>query len=91
MNVGPHLFSARASTACLRICRCPRRISIACAILLQLPLLATPIHAATLAFSTYFGGEAYEDAFGVAVDAGGYIFITGGTRSSDQFPLLNPL
>jgi hypothetical protein len=48
-----------------------------------------PAHAATLEFSTYFGGEGYEDAFGVAVDAAGNIFITGGTVSPDTFPLLD--
>ncbi len=38
-----------------------------------------------LAASTYLGGSENDAGFGVAVDAGGHAFVTGGTRSTD-FP-----
>jgi hypothetical protein len=53
-----------------------------------LPSLAateTPI----LAFSTYLGGSGGDSAHDVAVDAQGYIYVTGNTHSSN-FPVHNP-
>lgn len=44
----------------------------------------------TLAFSTYWGGSASEMANGVAADAAGHVFVTGGTSSSD-FPVANSI
>ena len=41
-----------------------------------------------LDFSTYLGGENFDQAFGVAVDVGGNAYVTGST-SSFLFPSLN--
>jgi len=39
-------------------------------------------------YSTYFGGSAEEEGFGIAVDAAGYAYITGATESDDTtFPV----
>ncbi len=43
-----------------------------------------------LLFSTYFGAQSNEQAFGIATDAGGNAWITGQTNSND-FPVVNPL
>lgn len=43
-----------------------------------------------LVYSTYLGGNDYEDGFGIAVDAAGSAYVTGRTLSAD-FPLMNPL
>ncbi|HKC85761.1 MAG TPA: SBBP repeat-containing protein, partial [Blastocatellia bacterium] len=43
-----------------------------------------------LVYSTYLGGVNSDQAFGVAVDAGGSAWITGLTSSMD-FPVVNPL
>ncbi|HZS88593.1 MAG TPA: SBBP repeat-containing protein [Chloroflexota bacterium] len=40
---------------------------------------------ASLAYSTYLGGSALDDAMGVAVDAAGHAYVVGSTTSSD-FP-----
>jgi hypothetical protein len=48
-----------------------------------------------LVFSTYFGGTKADEGEGIAVDANGYIYVTGYTDSDDfptnnaQFPLFN--
>jgi hypothetical protein len=47
----------------------------------RLPLVIDPV----LAYSTYLGGSGQEDAFGMAVDANGYVYLTGETNSTD-FP-----
>jgi len=41
-----------------------------------------------LLFSTYFGGTGDDDAYGMAMDSGGNIFIAGSTTSMN-FPVLN--
>jgi len=41
-------------------------------------------------YSTYLGGSGYEGSFGVAVDASGNVYLTGGTSSND-FPVANPV
>ncbi|HEX8352382.1 MAG TPA: SBBP repeat-containing protein [Pyrinomonadaceae bacterium] len=43
-----------------------------------------------LVYSTYFGGDAQEQARGLAVDAAGNAYITGQTGSTN-FPTLNPV
>lgn len=40
-----------------------------------------------LLFSTYWGGSGNDSAFGVAVDATGNAYLTGGTNSTDDFPV----
>ncbi|MCP5108113.1 MAG: hypothetical protein GY950_32295, partial [bacterium] len=42
-----------------------------------------------LVYSTYLGGNYYEDARSIAVDSEGSAYVTGGTYSTD-FPLQNP-
>src|SRR5665213_1406966 len=42
----------------------------------------------SLVFSTYLGGTNFDEAKGIAVDAGGYIYVTGFT-SSTNFPATN--
>lgn len=50
------------------------------------PLVIDP---AVLAFSTYLGGDLNDYASAVAVDAAGYIYVTGKTRSPN-FPVKTP-
>ena len=45
------------------------------------PLVIDPV----LSYSTYLGGSGHEEGFGIAVDAGGNVYVTGITFSSD-FP-----
>ena len=40
----------------------------------------------SLTFSTYFGGEGDDRAYGLAVDGSGNVYITGATTSSTTFP-----
>ncbi len=40
-------------------------------------------------YSTYLGGDGIEQGFGVAVNAGGFAYVTGYTLSGN-FPLMNP-
>ncbi len=42
-----------------------------------------------LVYSTYLGGSAYDNAFGIAVDSAGNAYVTGET-SSTNFPTQNP-
>jgi hypothetical protein len=44
----------------------------------------------TLVYSTYLGGSRDGSAYGIAVDATGNAYVTGGTTSTD-FPLINPI
>ncbi|MCP4216901.1 MAG: hypothetical protein GY765_19780 [bacterium] len=44
--------------------------------------------AASLVYSTYLGGRADDGCHGVAVDAGGNVYLSGGTSSAD-FPIKN--
>jgi Beta-propeller repeat len=50
----------------------------------------TPGNSPTYIYSTFLGGEAKDDAFGIAVDSAGNAYVTGQTFST-QFPLKNPL
>ena len=43
-----------------------------------------------LVFSTYLGGSGSDSGFGIALDAGSNVYITGGTSSTD-FPITNPV
>ncbi len=43
----------------------------------------------TLGYSTYLGGNADDEGWGIAVDASGCAYVTGGTSSSN-FPTQNP-
>ena len=43
----------------------------------------------SLIFSTYLGGGSDDEGYGIAVDGGGYAYVTGYTDSPD-FPALNP-
>jgi hypothetical protein len=45
---------------------------------------------ATLVFSTYIGGTAWENLRGIATDPQGYIYITGGTNSADYPTTMGP-
>lgn len=45
----------------------------------------------TLVYSTYFGGSLAEAADGIAIDAAGSAYITGYTRSTNDFPTVRPL
>lgn len=40
-----------------------------------------------LVYSTFIGGNDFDNAYGIAVDAGGTAYITGGTYSSTGFPV----
>ncbi len=44
----------------------------------------------SLIYSTYLGGESYDEGQGIAVDGSGGAYVTGSTQSSD-FPALNPI
>ncbi len=44
----------------------------------------------TLLYSSLFGGTAYDAAHGIAVDHNHFIYVTGGT-SSTNFPSINPI
>lgn len=44
----------------------------------------------TLVYATYLGGSNVDVAYGIAVDAAGYVYITGHTNSPD-FPTKDPL
>src|SRR5207249_4443498 len=39
----------------------------------------------SIVFSTYLGGQSWDQAFGVAVDSSGYVYVAGVT-GSDDFP-----
>src|SRR5439155_14144119 len=43
------------------------------------PLVIDP----TLVYSTYLGGSGWDEGFGIAVDAAGAVYVTGGTSSAD--------
>ncbi|HUU44883.1 MAG TPA: SBBP repeat-containing protein [Acidobacteriota bacterium] len=47
---------------------------------------ASLVISATLDFSTYLGGGSFDQAWDIAVDDSGYIYVTGSTTSSD-FPM----
>ncbi|MCK4761832.1 MAG: SBBP repeat-containing protein, partial [Candidatus Aminicenantes bacterium] len=49
---------------------------------------ATKSGAASLLYSTYLGGEYRDYSSGIAVDGSGYVYVTGGTQSTD-FPVLD--
>jgi hypothetical protein len=71
-----------------------RSISIAnllALILLLLGALSGSVHAATFAYSTYFGASQYEGAYALAVDEVGNAYVAGGTSSTNDFPVLNAL
>ncbi|RMD79932.1 MAG: hypothetical protein D6809_02435, partial [Gammaproteobacteria bacterium] len=40
----------------------------------------------TLLYATYLGGSGHDEAYGIAVDAGGRVYVSGETRSND-FPV----
>ncbi|MHB8524015.1 MAG: SBBP repeat-containing protein [Limisphaerales bacterium] len=40
-------------------------------------------------YSTYFGGVAYDGAFAIVLDSAGNAYVTGGTRSTNSFPILD--
>jgi hypothetical protein len=44
----------------------------------------------SLVWSTYFGGSDRDEAFSVAVDGSGNVFVVGVTTSTSNFPLANP-
>ncbi len=44
----------------------------------------------SLVFSTYLGGDDWDNGNSIAVDSNGCAYVTGGTRSTD-FPLKNPI
>ena len=44
----------------------------------------------TLVFSTFLGGTGVDQAYGIAVDHRGYIYVTGDTSSND-FPTVKPI
>jgi len=46
--------------------------------------------AGTLDYLTYLGGSDRDEAYGVAADASGFAYVTGGTASPD-YPTLNPV
>ena len=50
------------------------------------PLTIDPV----LNYSTYLGGENFDQAFGIALDAAGDAYIAGLTEST-QFPQMNPV
>ena len=43
----------------------------------------------TVLYSTYLGGDSFNQGLGIVVDAGGNAYVTGGTQSTN-FPLMNP-
>ena len=45
----------------------------------------------TLLFSTFIGGSGTDEIWGLAMDEGGHIYVTGRTRSPGEFPLRNAL
>lgn len=46
-----------------------------------------PADGSALLFSTYFGGQKADQAWAIALDGAGDIYITGWTRSSNNFPI----
>jgi hypothetical protein len=50
-----------------------------------------PVSGATLGYSTFFGGQDWDQAYSVAVDGQGNAYIAGSTLSTNSFPLLNPV
>ena len=58
----------------------------------QLRCVVTKLNAAgsTLSYSTYLGGNVFDQGLGIAVDSGGNAYVTGGTASTN-FPTANPL
>lgn len=47
--------------------------------------------AATLQYSTYFGGQQFDDAYAVAGDSQGNAYVAGSSASTHTFPLLSPI
>ena len=50
------------------------------------PLTIDPV----LNYSTYIGGEVFDQAFGIALDSSGNAYIAGATEST-KFPQMNPV
>lgn len=66
----------------------PYRILLILAVLflaLTASLLSQPTNGTDVIFSTYIGGTAVENLRDITTDSAGFIYVTGGTSSSD-FP-----